>query len=113
MTDRTTDELREKIAWTLEGQGLSAHPDQYDSNIHGWRCEYPDRYGPCSCFEELVAAVLSDVEAEVRRAQAEVWDAATRNALNFAYLNQEDRITLYLRPPHDRNPYTDDEEPTR
>ena len=68
-TDATA--LQERIARVLEGQGLTAHPDQYDSNIHGWRCEHPDIYGPCSCFEELVAAVLPIVEAEVRAAVEE------------------------------------------
>jgi hypothetical protein len=22
--------------------------------FHSWRCRYPDRYGPCTCFEELM-----------------------------------------------------------
>lgn len=95
-----SDELREKIARTLDylhdpwPGGIDAHWEQ-GRRADGYRLD--------------ADAILPIVEAEVRRAQAEVWDAATRNALNFAYLNQEDRITLYLRPPHDRNPYTDEE----
>jgi hypothetical protein len=29
-------------------------------SIHGWRCNYPDRYGPCDCVEQLVTALLED-----------------------------------------------------
>ena len=56
-------------------------------------------------YLHAAAAVLPIIAAEVQAAKAEAWDEATRVALNFAYLNQEDRITLHLRPPHDRNPY--------
>lgn len=28
------------------------------SSIHGWRCEYPDRYGPCDCVDETARAIL-------------------------------------------------------
>ena len=62
-------------------------------------------YGIQVC-SEVWDAWLAAHYARVRRdAKAEAWDEATRIALNFAYLSQEDRITLYLRPPHDRNPY--------
>lgn len=54
---------------------------------------------------EVVAAVLPLLAEEVRAGSEKAWDEATRNALNFAYLNQEDGITLYLRPPHNRNPH--------
>lgn len=54
---------------------------------------------------EVVAAVLPLLAEEVRAGSEKAWDEATRNALNFAYLNQEDGITLYLRPPYDRNPH--------
>lgn len=67
----TTDDLTERITRVLEGQGLTPHPDKYDSSIHGWRCEHPDIYGPCSCFEELVAAIIPIVEAEVQTAKVE------------------------------------------
>jgi hypothetical protein len=30
----------------------------YDRDgIHRWRCEYPDRYGPCDCFAEMMQAI--------------------------------------------------------
>lgn len=37
----------------LRANGLSEQPGQYDSDIHSWRCSYPEMYGPCSCFQEL------------------------------------------------------------
>jgi hypothetical protein len=61
-TDVTaSDDRREKVARALRGQGLTDRPDQYDSDIHSWRCKHPDIYGPCSCFEELVDAALAAV----------------------------------------------------
>lgn len=29
------------------------------NSIHGWRCEYPDRYGPCDCVNEVARAALA------------------------------------------------------
>ena len=26
------------------------------SSIHSWRCEHPDRYGPCNCMAEVARA---------------------------------------------------------
>ena len=32
----------------------------YDRDgIHRWRCEYPDRYGPCECFAAMMQAIPS------------------------------------------------------
>ena len=56
---------REQIAEVLRGIGLSDLPDEYDSSIHSWRCEHPETYGPCDCFQELVREL-----AEVERAAA-------------------------------------------
>lgn len=44
-----------EIERVLRENGLTDRPDLYDSSIHSWRCEHPDRYGPCDCFAELVA----------------------------------------------------------
>lgn len=41
-----------EIERVLRENGLTDRPDLYDSSIHSWRCE---RYGGCSCFQELVA----------------------------------------------------------
>ena len=45
---------REQIAEVLRGIGLSDLPDEYDSRIHSWRCEHPEIYGRCSCFDDAV-----------------------------------------------------------
>lgn len=29
------------------------------NSYHSWRCEHPDRYGPCSCVEEVVDLILT------------------------------------------------------
>lgn len=47
--------LAVEIERVLRENGLTDRPDKYDSSIHSWRCEHPDRYGPCDCFAELVA----------------------------------------------------------
>jgi hypothetical protein len=51
--------LAERIERDLRGAGLSDDPGQYDSNIHSWRCEYPDIYGPCSCLQNLIADIVA------------------------------------------------------
>lgn len=54
-TDATAETpTGQRIHLTLEAAGLHANPDQYDSDIHSWRCSYPDLYGPCKCLAELV-----------------------------------------------------------
>lgn len=49
--------LRDRLARALLENGLDSTGT---SSIHGWRCEHPDRYGPCGCFagllDDLVAA---------------------------------------------------------
>jgi DNA-directed RNA polymerase subunit N (RpoN/RPB10) len=56
--------LREKIELVLRGSGLSNEPWKYDSNIHGWRCEYPGRYGKCDCFDELLNDLVRAVQGK-------------------------------------------------
>ena len=65
----TSERVVEAIERELLAAGLSDKPDEYDSNIHSWRCEYPERYGPCDCLGELVrdlAEALAPLLAEVR-----------------------------------------------
>ena len=45
----TSDEV-ERV---LRENGLTDKPADYGDGIHSWRCEYPDVYGPCTCFAEL------------------------------------------------------------
>ena len=51
--------VRDRIRQALVAAGLSDRPDLYDSNIHSWRCEYPDRYGHCTCLDELVDGLVA------------------------------------------------------
>jgi len=60
-----SDPVVEAAAAELLASGAGA-----GSSIHGWRCEYPDRYGECDCVQEtardIVTAVRPLIEAEVR-----------------------------------------------
>lgn len=47
--------MTDEIERILREHGLTDEPSKYDGSIHSWRCEYPDRYGRCDCFAELVA----------------------------------------------------------
>jgi hypothetical protein len=33
------------------------------NSIHGWRCEYPDRYGACTCVRDTAAHIAAAVAA--------------------------------------------------
>lgn len=50
---------------------LRANGAEQCSSIHSWRCDYPDRYGPCNCMretaEDVLAAVRPLIEADVRK----------------------------------------------
>lgn len=41
---------------------MGVGPEFSQHGIHGWRCEYPDRYGPCECFDEAIKYVFDDPE---------------------------------------------------
>ena len=50
---------RDRIRQALVAAGLSDRPDLYDSNIHSWRCEYPDQWGRCTCLDDLVEDLVA------------------------------------------------------
>ena len=50
----------EAVAEALRAEGA-------DTNIHGWRCEYPDRYGPCDCVTEAAKAAVAALDAYTAR----------------------------------------------
>lgn len=52
-------DIKQKIRAVLEGAGLSDNPEEFDSSIHSWRCEYPDTYGQCTCFQELLDQLVA------------------------------------------------------
>lgn len=42
---------RDQIARVLAESDVTA---AFGSGIHSWRCEYPERYGPCNCLDGLI-----------------------------------------------------------
>jgi hypothetical protein len=67
----------ERLAEALRGAGLSDNPAEFGSDIHSWRCRYPDIYGPCGCFAEVV----NDLAPVVAAIRAETWDEGLHDAL--------------------------------
>lgn len=63
----STGALSERLAGVLRGAGLSDKPAEFDSDIHQWRCKYPDIYGACDCFDELLRDLLAAVAGEAGR----------------------------------------------
>ena len=54
----TDDQLAEDIRGVLVGAGLTDRPEQFGDGIHGWRCEYPDRYERCDCLADLIGDLV-------------------------------------------------------
>jgi len=61
----TPDAPRHDVAAAI-AQALLDEGAGPGNSIHGWRCEYPDMYGPCNCVTE-VAAVVADAILGKRR----------------------------------------------
>lgn len=59
------------IEAALRGAGLTDKPGEFDSSIHSWRCEHPETYGPCDCFQELVRELAEVERAAAARARGE------------------------------------------
>lgn len=55
---------RSDVRKILEGWGLTDRPEEYGDGIHGWRCEHPDRYGRCECFENAVTDIMELIDSE-------------------------------------------------
>lgn len=36
-------------------------------SMHSWRCEHPDRYGPCTCLEDVSTQLLAALRAHLER----------------------------------------------
>lgn len=53
VSETCTGPTEQEVEMFLRGIGLSDEPDKFDSSIHSWRCEHPDRYGRCTCFQEV------------------------------------------------------------
>jgi hypothetical protein len=50
-------QLSKAIEEVLLANGLSA-----GNSLHSWRCEYPDRYGHCTCVAVLAEEIAQLVE---------------------------------------------------
>lgn len=61
-----------EVERVLRGAGLSDNPGEFDSDIHSWRCSYPDIYGPCSCFQELASELAAVVGRHIPREPARI-----------------------------------------
>jgi hypothetical protein len=59
VSDQPTPEAVEAVAAILREQGVDS--------LHGWRCGYPDRYGPCDCLAELAADTLTELRDAIHR----------------------------------------------
>lgn len=51
--------LREELDELLVGYSIQGVENQ---GLHGWRCQYPDRYGPCTCYSDFLDALTTFVE---------------------------------------------------
>ena len=78
------------IEAALRGAGLTDKPGEFDSSIHSWRCEHPETYGPCDCFQELVRELAEVERAAAARALEEFADQMT-TGFNAGTLNAERR----------------------
>lgn len=45
---------REVVVKVLEDEG-----GKPGHSIHSWRCEYPDRFGPCDCLDQVASEILT------------------------------------------------------
>lgn len=50
--------LEQRLRWTLIENAVESVENQA---THSWRCRYPDRYGPCECFDAPVKDLLGVV----------------------------------------------------
>jgi hypothetical protein len=54
--------LRTVIRKVLREYGTDVPENQ---GLHGWRCTYPDRYGPCDHFDQLVEDLAKQIPQQV------------------------------------------------
>jgi hypothetical protein len=87
-------------------KALVAEGGAPDNSIHGWRCKYPDRYGPCDCVEETVKVVLAAALPHIRDEQC---PAGETNMTDFDTATtaeerstQADRLMLWLGSERDK-----------
>ena len=64
-------EMVRKVAEALASEGCAP-----GTSIHSWRCEHPDRYGPCDCADDVSRAVLAVAEPLIREQIAQEIEAS-------------------------------------
>ena len=64
------DELVELATKALTDEGGAP-----GNSLHGWRCSYPDRYGPCNCVKVTVEVILAAVLPVARQQLADEIEA--------------------------------------
>ena len=70
-------------AWVEAGaKALADEGGLPGSSIHSWRCEYPDRYGPCDCVPQTVVEILAAVVPLIREQIAADIEAVRASHLN-------------------------------
>lgn len=57
-------ERRQAVEKVCREWGISEHYSR--DGIHGWRCEYEDRYGPCTDFQEFINELMAVIEGPVK-----------------------------------------------
>lgn len=55
----------------LRAEGLTDKPDEFDGDMHSWRCSYPEIYGRCSCFAEFVSDLAAAINAHLAQVALE------------------------------------------
>jgi hypothetical protein len=65
MSDLRDESIRAAVKVLNDGGG------QPGSGLHSWRCEHPDRYGPCTCVAEVASDVVAAVEPIIHATVAE------------------------------------------
>jgi hypothetical protein len=56
--------LEQSIEDVLRGNGITDRPEEFDSDIHSWRCSHPEIYGRCTCFNDLINDIVEAVKNE-------------------------------------------------
>jgi hypothetical protein len=70
----------------------------YDRDgIHRWRCEWPDRYGPCECFADMMQAIRDAFLAADPTIEADLALAAAVGRLEgkWAIVIEDDSVRVF------------------
>jgi hypothetical protein len=101
----------EKIADVLLNEGGAP-----GSSIHSWRCEHPDRYGPCRCVTEVAGEIVTAIRAMSAEDQAEVFGGHAESVMHhagvFSPFSVQERAVGPWRPSDGLNPAGTSTDPT-